>query len=53
MPRTGNVTDYEEPAMLKIAIWGAAGNMGTRACNRLRANPQYQLLYVEPLAAGP
>ena len=38
--------------MLNLAIWGAAGNMGTRACKRLRENPQYNLLYVEPLTAG-
>src|SRR5688500_14834799 len=38
--------------MLNVAIWGAAGNMGTRACNRLRENAQYRILCVEPLAAG-
>ncbi|QEH35177.1 hypothetical protein OJF2_37220 [Aquisphaera giovannonii] len=38
--------------MRTIAIWGAAGNMGTRACNRLRENPEYEVLCVEPLAAG-
>jgi hypothetical protein len=38
--------------MLNVAIWGAAGNMGTRACKRLRENGQYNVLCVEPLAAG-
>jgi hypothetical protein len=38
--------------MLNVAIWGAAGNMGTRACNRLRENGQYRVLCVEPLASG-
>lgn len=37
---------------ITIAIWGAAGNMGTRACKRLKENPKYDLLYVEPFAAG-
>jgi D-apionate oxidoisomerase len=32
----------------KVAIWGAAGNMGTRAVNRLREHPEeYELLLVE------
>jgi hypothetical protein len=38
--------------MLTVAIWGAAGNMGTRACKRLRENGRYHVLCVEPLAAG-
>src|SRR5688572_7781718 len=38
--------------MLNVAIWGAAGNMGTRACKRLRENGRYNVLCVEPLAAG-
>ncbi len=38
--------------MTTIAVWGAAGNMGTRACNRLRENPDYAILCIEPLAAG-
>lgn len=38
--------------MLNVAIWGAAGNMGTRACNRLAAAGTYNILRVEPLAAG-
>jgi D-apionate oxidoisomerase len=38
--------------MLNVAIWGAAGNMGTRACKRLRENGRYRVLCVEPLAAG-
>lgn len=37
--------------MLNLAIWGAAGNMGTRACNRLRAHRDYNLLYVEVMPA--
>ncbi len=37
---------------LIVAIWGAAGNMGTRACNRLRDNPMYHLLFVEPVPSG-
>jgi D-apionate oxidoisomerase len=38
--------------MLNVAIWGAAGNMGTRACRRLAENRKYKLLHVEPLPAG-
>ena len=38
--------------MLNVAIWGAAGNMGTRACRRLSENPKYNILRVEPLPAG-
>lgn len=38
--------------MLSIAIFGAAGKMGTRACDRLKEVPEYKLLYVEPIAAG-
>ena len=38
--------------MLSVAIWGAAGNMGTRACRRLSENPKYNILRVEPLPAG-
>jgi hypothetical protein len=38
--------------MLTIAIWGAAGNMGTRACNRLREDPEYRILCVEVIPAG-
>ena len=38
--------------MLNVAIWGAAGNMGTRACNRLREEPGYRVICVEPMAAG-
>lgn len=37
---------------LTIAIWGAAGNMGTRACRRLKEIPNFHLLYVEPVPAG-
>ena len=35
-----------------IAIFGAAGNMGTRACYRLGEEPSYKLLYVEGNEAG-
>lgn len=38
--------------MLNVAIWGAAGNMGTRACRRLSENPKYNILRVEPMPAG-
>src|SRR5688500_10120202 len=38
--------------MSNVAIWGAAGNMGTRACRRLSGNPSYKLLRGEPLPAG-
>jgi D-apionate oxidoisomerase len=38
--------------MLNVAIWGAAGNMGTRACRRLSENRKYNILRVEPLPAG-
>ena len=37
---------------LIVAIWGAAGNMGTRACKRLKESRQYDLRYVEVLPAG-
>ena len=33
--------------MKTVAIFGAAGNMGTRACARLEASGKYKLLYVE------
>lgn len=38
--------------MLKIAIFGAAGNMGTRATNALKDDPEYDVLHVEGNAAG-
>jgi hypothetical protein len=38
--------------MLNIAIWGAGGNMGTRATKRLRENKDFNVLCVEPLPAG-
>jgi hypothetical protein len=38
--------------MLNVAIWGAAGNMGTRASRRLAENRDYKVLHVEPLPAG-
>lgn len=34
-----------------IAVWGAAGNMGTRAVRRLREVKDYHILCVEPVAA--
>lgn len=34
-----------------IAVWGAAGNMGTRAVNRLRETGEYEVLCVEPLSS--
>ncbi len=33
--------------MATLAILGAAGNMGTRACNALKNNTDYTILYVE------
>ncbi len=33
--------------MTTIAIFGAAGNMGTRACNALKGTDAYRVLYVE------
>lgn len=33
--------------MTTIALFGAAGKMGTRIASRLGSNPQYQTLYVE------
>ena len=38
--------------MIKIAIFGAAGSMGTRASNALKNNPEYQVFHVEGNAAG-
>lgn len=38
--------------MLTVALFGAAGNMGTRITDKLRDDPEYQLLYVEPGDAG-
>lgn len=38
--------------METIAIFGAAGNMGTRACKALKDDAAYELLYVEAGAAG-
>jgi D-apionate oxidoisomerase len=38
--------------MLNVAIWGAAGNMGTRACRRLRECGKYNVLCVEVMEAG-
>lgn len=38
--------------MITIAIFGAAGNMGTRACQRLAGDSSYRLLYVEGTEAG-
>lgn len=33
--------------MMNIALFGAAGSMGTRVTNALKYDPDYQLLYVE------
>ncbi len=38
--------------MTTLAIWGAAGNMGTRTSNAFRNDPDYRILHVEPVAAG-
>jgi len=38
--------------MTTIAILGAAGNMGTRACNALKDDPEYDTFFVEAGAAG-
>lgn len=38
--------------MTTIAIFGAGGNMGTRACNALHNDTDYRLLYVETGEAG-
>jgi len=38
--------------MTTIAIFGAAGNMGTRACNALKDDPAYNVLFVEAGGAG-
>ena len=38
--------------MTTVAIFGAAGKMGTRACERLKDAPEYRILYVEPVPAG-
>ena len=38
--------------MMTIAILGAAGNMGTRASNALKDDPDYQVLHVEAGEAG-
>ena len=38
--------------MTTIAILGAAGNMGTRACNALKDDPEYSVFFVEAGEAG-
>lgn len=38
--------------MIAIALFGAAGKIGTRIANRMRDNPDYRLLYVEAGEAG-
>jgi hypothetical protein len=38
--------------MTTIAILGAAGNMGTRACSALKDDPEYDVFFVEAGAAG-
>ena len=36
----------------KVALYGAAGKMGTRIADKLREDPQFQMLYVEAGEAG-
>jgi D-apionate oxidoisomerase len=43
---------HKAGCMLTIAIFGAAGNMGTRARNRLDGDPSYRVLHVEGTEAG-
>lgn len=38
--------------MTTIALFGAAGKMGTRIANRLKDDPDYRMLYVEAGEAG-
>ena len=38
--------------MIKVAIFGAAGNMGTRATNALKDDPEYDVLHVEGNETG-
>ncbi len=38
--------------MITIALFGAAGNMGTRIADRLRDDPEHRMLYVEADDAG-
>ena len=38
--------------MTTVALFGAAGNMGTRISERLRDDPEYRMLYVEADEAG-
>jgi D-apionate oxidoisomerase len=38
--------------MKRIAIFGAAGNMGTRVVNALKGDPGYELSYVEASGTG-
>jgi len=38
--------------MTTIALFGAAGKMGTRIANKLRDDTEYRMLYVEAGAAG-
>ncbi len=38
--------------MLTVALFGAAGNMGTRITDKLCDDPAYRMLYVEPGEAG-
>ncbi|MCI0745996.1 MAG: PH domain-containing protein [Verrucomicrobia subdivision 3 bacterium] len=35
-----------------IALFGAAGNMGTRICNALKSDPEYRLLPIESAEEG-
>jgi ketol-acid reductoisomerase len=38
--------------MITIALFGAAGKMGTRISNNLKDAPEYRMLYVEPDETG-
>jgi D-apionate oxidoisomerase len=37
---------------MNVAVFGAAGSMGTRVTNALKGDPDYRMLYVEADAAG-
>ena len=37
---------------MNVAVFGAAGSMGTRVTNALKDDPDYRMLYVEADAAG-
>ena len=37
---------------MKVAVFGAAGSMGTRVTNTLNDDPDYWVLYIKPGDAG-